>query len=150
MFMDDSEGIAKRRHKRSEFAFPIEFKILSHHNERYSFSGSLENVSESGAGIVFEDRYGRANVDDIKGSKIKLSIVMPSGERVTLISIARRVRKDTPRPFFIKVGIEFEDIEEWQLNAIKNLIQVGKKDHSMIWNLWEQYERHITARKVNR
>jgi len=141
--MDDAEGIANRRHERSEFAYAIEFKILSLKNEQYSFHGYIKNVSVSGAGIVFEDRYGRANVDDIKGSKIKLTIVMPSGERVTLISIARRVRKDAPQPFFIQVGIEFEDIEEWQLNAIKKLMRDKKKDHSMMWNLWEQYERHL-------
>lgn len=141
--MDDSDGIDKRRHERSEFAYVIEFKILSNHNEHYSFRGYIENVSESGAGIVFEDRYGRANVDDIKGSKMKLSIVMPSGEKVTLISIARWVRKDVPQPFFIQVGIQFENIEEWQMDAIKKLVRVKNKDHNMMWNLWEQYERHL-------
>ena len=141
--MDDAEGIDKRRHERSEFAYAIEFKILSHNNEHYSFSGYIENVSESGAGIFFEDRYGRANVDDIKGSKMKLSIVMPSGEKVTLISIARWVRKDVPEPFFIQVGIQFENIEQWQMDAITNLVGVKNKDHNMMWNLWEQYQRHL-------
>jgi len=141
--MDDSKGIANRQHERSEFAYAVEFNILSHKNPQYSFHGYIKNVSESGAGIVFEERYGRVNVNDIKGSKIKLIIAMPSGERVTLMTIARRVRKDAPKPYFIQVGIEFEDMEEWQLNAIKNLIREKKKDHSMIWNLWEQYERHL-------
>jgi len=143
MCMDDAEGIDNRRHERSEFAYVIECKILSHHNERYSFRGYIENVSDSGAGIVFEDRYGRANMDDIKGSKIKLSIVMPGGEKVTLISKARWVRKDVPQPFFIQVGIEFENIEKWQMDAVKNLVLVKNKDHNMMWNLWEQYERHL-------
>lgn len=141
--MDDSAGIDKRRHERSELAYVIELKILSQQNDQYSFRGYIENVSESGAGIVFEDRYGRANFGGIKGSKIKLSIVMPNGETVTLISIARWVRKDSPQSFFIQVGIEFENIEEWQLDAIKNLVLVKNKDHNMMWNLWEQYERHL-------
>jgi c-di-GMP-binding flagellar brake protein YcgR len=140
--MDDSEGIYKRRHKRTEFTYAIEFKILSRDTERYSFSGYIENVSDSGAGIVFEDRYGRAHMHDIKGSKIKLSIVMPDGEKVTLISTARWVRKDAHRPFFIQIGIEFENIEQWQMEEVKKLVLVEKKDHSMMWNLWEQYERN--------
>jgi hypothetical protein len=141
--MDDSKGIDNRRHERSEFSYAIEFKILSHLNEHYFFSGYIENLSESGAGIIFEDRYGRVNGDDMKGSKMKLSIAMPSGEKVTLIAIVRWVRKDVPQPFFIQVGIQFENIEEWQMEAMKKLVRVKNKDHNMMWNLWEQYERHL-------
>lgn len=141
--MNDSDGIDKRRHERSELSYVIEFKILSQNIEHYTFRGYIENVSESGAGIVFEDRYGRANVYTIKGSKIKLSFSLPSGEKITLISTVRWFRGDEPQPFFIRVGIKFENIEQWQLDAVKKLIWVSNKDHNMMWTLWEQYEKNL-------
>jgi len=142
IFMDDSEGIDKRRHKRSEIAYVIELKLLGDKKDQYTFRGYIEDVSDSGARIVFEDRYGRVTVEDITGSKIKLSITMPDGDRMALISTSRWARKDMPERFHIQVGIEFENIEQWQLDAIQNLVQTKNKDHSMMWNLWEHYERH--------
>ena len=139
--MNNADGIDKRRHERSELAYVIELKLLASAKEQYSFRGYIEDVSDSGARIVFEDRYGRINADDLKGSKIKLSITMPNGEKVALISTGRWAEKDIPEHFHVRVGIEFENIEQWQLDAIRNLVQTKNKDHSMMWNLWEQYER---------
>jgi hypothetical protein len=141
--MTESGDISDRRHERSEFAYPIEFKILSQRYEQRSFNGYIENVSESGSGILFEDRYGRVNAEELKGTKVKLSIVMPSGEKVVFITLIRWVRKDSPQPFFIQLGIEFEHIEDWQLEAIQKLVRVKNKDHNMMWNLWEQYEKQL-------
>jgi hypothetical protein len=141
--MTESEGIAGRKHERSEFAYPIEFKILSRENEHRTINGYIENVSESGSGILFEDKYGRTRLEGLQASRIKLIVVMPNGEKVVFNSRICWVRKDSPQPFFVQLGIEFEDIRDWQLEAIQKLVRVKNKDRNMMWNLWEQYEKQL-------
>lgn len=141
--MRDASLAEKRKDVRSSFAYPIEIKILTHHSDSPSIHGYMENVSLSGLGILFEDRYGRVKTDDLKRSKVKITIIMPHGEKVVVVCTIRWVRKDAPQPFFVQLGIQFDDIEDWQLEAIKKLINIKNKDHNMMWNLWEQYERHL-------
>ena len=143
MCMNDSEGIEGRKHERSEFAYPIEFKILSRENEDRMINGYIENVSERGSGLIFEDKYGRTSVEELKASRLKLMIVMPSGEKVAFNSKICWVKENSPQPFFIQLGIKFEDILEWQMEAIQKLVRVKNKDHNMMWNLWEQYEKQL-------
>ena len=44
------------------------------------------------------------------------------------------------------MGVEFEKPEEWQLDAVKKLIRLKKKDHNMMWSLWEQFEKNLNVR----
>jgi len=146
--MRDSALAENRKDARSNFAYPVEIKILSQHSDTHSsntpsINGYLENVSISGLGILFEDRYGRVSTEGLNGSKVKITIVMPHGEKIVVVCIIRWVRKDAPEPFFIQLGIQFDNIEDWQLEAIKKLINIKNKDQNMMWNLWEQYEKHL-------
>jgi len=144
--MNGSPIIDQRRHKRAIFAYPVELKILFKSGDLLNFSGYMENVSEGGAGLIFEDRYGRIDLGQLSKAKIKLSFVMPHGEKVTIISSPRWMRKDVPERFYIKMGVEFENPAEWQLNAVKKLIKLKKKDHNMMWSLWEQFEKNLNVR----
>jgi hypothetical protein len=141
--MNDSSFFDQRRHERSSFAYPVEIKILHQGDEMVTFSGYMENISVSGAGIYFEDRYGRVNIRELHESKVKISITMPNGEKIVLISNPRWIRKDVPQRLYIQAGLEFEHVEPWQLDAIKNLIRLKNKDHNMMWNLWESYENQL-------
>lgn len=141
--MDDSSHLDQRRHERSSFAYPVDFKILSHQMESVYYNGYIENVSVSGAGILFEDKYGKVNLNELKNSKVKMSIIMPDGEKVALISGVRWISKDPAQKFIIRIGLQFENVEDWQLVAVKKLIRLKNKDHNMMWNLWENYERQL-------
>ncbi len=133
----------KRKDARSSFAYPIEIKILSQYSDSPTINGYMENVSVSGIGILFEDKYGRVSKEGLNESKVKVTIVMPHGEKVVVVCNTRWVRKDAPQPFFFQLGIQFDNIEDWQLEAIKKLINIKNKDQNMMWNLWEQYEKHL-------
>ena len=69
---------------------------------------------------------------------------MPQGNDVELISFIRWIKKDIYENMIVKVGIEFESLEEWQLKTIRRLISLKNKDQNMMWNLFENYEKNIS------
>jgi hypothetical protein len=139
--MEDKGVSDRRKYPRSVFTYPVELKIFSQRNGYSSFSGYLDNISISGACIKIEDRYGRINLKELLDSRAKVAIYMPQGEKVMFFSSVRWVKKDNTQRFIIKIGIEFENIENWQLEAIEKLITLKNKDKGMMWTLWEHYEK---------
>ena len=133
----------RRRHERNEFIYPLELKIFSSLLTNTSFNGYIEDISASGAGIKFEDRYGRVLIDGLGGAGIKLIIRMPHGDDIALLSIIRWIKRDINQKMIVKVGIEFQTLEDWQLHAVKQLISLKNKDQNMMWNLFENYENNI-------
>jgi hypothetical protein len=53
-----------RRHLRTVFTYPVEFKVLSQKAESMSFVGYLKDISLDGAGLEIEDQYGRFNTSE--------------------------------------------------------------------------------------
>lgn len=141
--MVDSHHIDQRKHQRSDFAYPVEIKIFSIRNKATEFDAYIKNISKGGACIQFEDKYGRVDFEELADAKIKITLFMPHGEKVILLSVVRRSEKDVPEQFFIKLGLQFENVEEWQMEAIKKLISLENKDQNMMWNLWEHFERQL-------
>jgi hypothetical protein len=138
---DDVEDDVKDRRKylRSEFTYPAEFKVFYQNLEHISFNGYLKDVSISGACLQLDDKYGRFNIKDTTNVKIKISFSVPNEDKVSIFAIIRWITKIDPRTFSVKIGIEFKDMEGWQLDIIEKLIGMKNKDHNMMWNLWEQY-----------
>ncbi|MEN8263142.1 MAG: PilZ domain-containing protein [Nitrospirota bacterium] len=141
--MDNSDYIDRRKSDRSEFAYPVEIMFLSEIEDSTLFHGYIENISIGGSCIQFEDRYGRLSQANLSDTKVKLFLFMPEGEKVAVLSRVKRIQRNTPKQFFIEIGIEFENLEEWQEKAMKKLAASKKKDQNIMWNLWKQYEKKV-------
>jgi len=133
----------QRRAERTGFTYPLELKIFSSQLTNSSFSGYIEDISLSGAGINFEDRYGRVEIDGLKGKGAKLLVSMPHGDDIALLSTIMWIGRDMNEKMIVKVGIEFQRLEDWQLKTVKQLISLKNKDQNMMWNLFENYEKNI-------
>jgi hypothetical protein len=127
--------------KRTNVAYPVEFKLFSSQNDCTSFSGLVQNMSVDGACIQFEDRYGRLDLDELPGSKVKITISIPQGEKATIHSVIQWISRDISQSFLIRTGIEFVNLEDWQLKAVEKLIGLKNQDRNMMWSLLEQYEK---------
>lgn len=141
--MDNSDFIEKRKSERSEFAYPVEIMFLSKILDNTLFHGYIENISMGGSCIQFEDRYGRLSSTKLSDAKVKLFLFMPEGEKVAVLSRVKRIQMNTPKQFSIEIGVEFENLEDWQERAIERLAASKKKDQNMMWNLWEQFEKKV-------
>jgi len=141
--MNNTPSYDQRRHERIRFAYPVEIKILSPHIEQAIYEGYFDDVSIKGACLQFEDKFGRVMVGELTESKMRVSIKMPDGEKIIIISKVRWVKKDIPQKLHFTIGVEFENIEDWQLAAVKKLVSIKDKDHNMMWSLWDNYQKQI-------
>ena len=136
-----NEGfINKRKHLRSTFTYPVELKLFSQKADGIFFSGYLDNISQGGAGFNIDDKYGRIDINGIKNAKIKLTLNIPRENRINIfayIQWAKKIKGTSE----IKMGIAFKDMSYNELTIIEKLIGLKSKDHNMLWNLWEQYEK---------
>ncbi|MBI4848729.1 MAG: PilZ domain-containing protein [Nitrospirae bacterium] len=137
----DDDLADRRKFPRAVFTYPVEFKLFSQSAEHVSYTGYLKDISLSGACLQFEDKYGRLSLKELNKAKIKISFSIPHGGKASILALIRWIRKIDPRTFSIKMGIEFQDVENWQMESIEKLIGMRNKDHNMMWNLWEQYEK---------
>ncbi|MFO8240266.1 MAG: PilZ domain-containing protein [Dissulfuribacterales bacterium] len=133
---DEQLAEERRQHPRAIFAYPVEFKIFC--GNPVTFDGFLEDISRSGACLTFKDKYGRLNFDKVGNSQLRLSLSMPEGNNVIILAQIKWFKK-IPKTVSYKIGIEFQYVENWQLEVIENLIGMKNKDHNMMWNLWKQY-----------
>jgi len=129
----------RRQHPRSVFTYPVDFKVLSPKSDDISFTGYLKDISLGGAGLQFEDRYGRFNLSKAENAKLKLTLSIPRQDKVIIFAHVRWI-KNVKQNFQIKMGISFENLEYAEHAAIEKLIGLKSKDHNMMWNLWEQYD----------
>jgi len=136
---NDDDVTERRKYPRSEFTYPVEFKVFSQNFDHMPFNGYLKDISIGGACLQFDDRYGRFNIKDAENVKLKISFSIPTEDKISIFAQIRRIKKIDPKSFSITMGIEFNDLEGWQLDSIEKLIGMRNKDHNMMWNLWEQY-----------
>jgi c-di-GMP-binding flagellar brake protein YcgR len=141
--MENDDLSERRRFDRSDFAYPVEIKFLSGTMDNTIFNGYIENISLGGACVQFEDRYGRVDPVELSDTKMKLIIHMPEGEKIAVLSSAKRVRINTPKQFFVEIGIEFESLEDLQEKAFSKLMTSKKKDQNMMWSLWGQFDKKV-------
>jgi hypothetical protein len=147
-----------RRQPRSVFIYPVEFELSPSETEPAFFNGQgyLKDISSGGAGLQFEDKYGRFilgeeekvefrdkygrfNITAEAKVVVRILLNVQRGEKVTLLSHIQWIKKDE-KTFHIKMGLEFSELESCKLEAVEKLMGLKGKDHNMIWTLWEQYK----------
>jgi hypothetical protein len=141
----------RRKHLRSVFTYPVEFKLFSQKAEGISFDGLkaynghsgigyLKDISLGGAGLEIEDEYGRFNVDQADRGRVKLTLSVPREDKIIIFAHIQWAKKveGTSR---IKMGVSFKDLDYRDLTVIEKLIGLRNKDHNMMWNLWERYNQ---------
>jgi hypothetical protein len=132
----------RRRHPRSIFTYPVEFKLFLQKTEGISFVGQfvgyLMDISLGGAGLKIEDPYGRVDINGIVNGRVRLTLSVPRENKINIFAHVQWITKTegTPR---VKLGISFKDLDYKDLTVIEKLIGLKSKDHNMMWNLWEQY-----------
>ncbi|RJQ18078.1 MAG: PilZ domain-containing protein [Nitrospiraceae bacterium] len=135
-----SDDTRKNCH-RSVFTYPVKFKVFRKTSGHSSFNGYLRDISIDGASLEFEDKYGRFSLKEANKSSIKISFSIPHEGKVNIFARIKWVKKSGSNGNCLSIGIEFKDMESWQLDTIEKLIGMKNKDHNMMWNLWEQYEK---------
>ncbi len=135
----DLEEPENRRYSRHQFAYPVKFDLFAPALASRSFSGVLYNISIGGACIQFEDKYGRIDPNSLNGSRVKVAIGIPEEEKVYLSAKIHWIRRASEKGFTFLMGIEYKDIEDWQLEHIERFIHLKNKDQKMLWNLWENH-----------
>jgi hypothetical protein len=130
----------QRRHLRTVFAYPVEFKLVSPKTEGLTFAGNLKDISLGGAALEIEDRYGRFNMNEAQNGRGVLSLSIPREGKMRVFALIQWVKKEEGATH-IKLGISFKDLDYNDLTVIEKLIGLKGKDHNMLWNLWEQYSR---------
>jgi hypothetical protein len=130
--------IDRRRHLRSVFTYPVEFRLLSQKAEGASFVEHLKNISLAGAALQIEDPYGRFNMNEAENGKVALTLRIPHEDRTKVFARIQWVKKEESTSQ-IRMGISFKDLDYKDLTVIEKLIGMKGKDHNMLWNLWEQY-----------
>lgn len=134
------ESHPKRRHRRIKFVYPVEFKVLSPGFESRSFVGLFSTISMAGAGFHFKDKYGLVDPEKTIGARIKLDINVLQEDQIFLFARVRSVKRDdSKQDLTILIGVEFEELLDWQLEKLERIISLRDKDRKMMWNLWEHY-----------
>jgi len=123
----------KRGHTRLILSYPSELTLFSPILLDKSFIGYIKNLSTKGACIQLEDKYNRFDIIEQRDSWIELEINVPPGERISLNSQISWIRKDDPQHCFsILIGLEFKELNEWQLEQIDSLAKTSKINNPMI------------------
>jgi hypothetical protein len=130
----------QRKYTRLELSYPLKLTLFSPYHMDKSFIGCFKNVSTKGACIQLEDRYNRFAVIEKRESRIELTIDVPQGEQISLNTRICWIKKDSlQKDLSVLIGLEFEGIKEKQLEQIKRLSGIKKKDHQMLNDLFDHY-----------
>jgi len=128
----------RREHLRSIFTYPVEFKVFT--QNPVVLKGILRDISMGGSCLEFEDPYKRVILKDAANSSVKLTLSIPGSEKIFILAKIRWIR-NVNNTSTVKIGISFNDLPAEQENAISQLIGMKNKDHNMMWNLWEEYQK---------
>jgi hypothetical protein len=155
-------GKNKRSQTRSIFICPVVFELFSIRKEPsfYNGFGYLRDIALSGAGLQFEDKYGRFIIDEREDGEIlykdkygrfefseeekvniNLSLNFSQGEKAALFANVCWIKK-LENSFQVRMGVEFVDLEPGQSATLKKLVGYKNKDLYTLWTLWEQYQNH--------
>jgi len=132
--------VERRRHPRSVFTYPAEFKVLSGKTKGTTYAGNLRDISLGGAALSIGDPYHRFNIDEAQNGTILLTLTIPRTERSNIYADIQWVKRKEGT-LDIEMGITFKDLDYGDSIVIEKLIGLKNKDHNMMWNLWEQYYR---------
>lgn len=135
-------GFTFRRHNRTEFTYPLAFKLFSQDFGDHWIEGNLKDISMGGACIRIEDPYGRLRSKQVLDLRMKLKLSEASGEQLLLLAVVRWMRNHkTEKGVVTLIGVEFDGLLEWQEERLQHLIKLRGKDHKMLWSLWDNFVR---------
>jgi c-di-GMP-binding flagellar brake protein YcgR len=99
----------------------------------------------NGATIQGKDKYGLVDTTTINArAKIELDIFQQ--EKVFLFARVRSViEADPDHDFTYLIGVEFEELEEWQEEIIIRIFNMRDKEHKMIWNLLDRNQEEVPS-----
>ncbi len=126
-------------------SYPLELTLFSPNLLEKSFIGYIKNLSTEGACIQLEDKYNRFDIIEQRDARIELEIDVPQGERISLNTRICWIKKDAAQPCFsILIGLEFNELNEWQLEQIDRLARIRKIDNRMIHDLYDHHMKQIS------
>lgn len=129
--------VNKRRHLRSTFTYPVEFKIFT--QNPLALKGVLRDISRGGSCLEFDDPYRRVIFQEALQATLKLTLSVPGFEKKFVLAKIQWIR-NVEESFMVKLGIEFKEVTMDQIELIEKLVGMRNKDHNMLWNLWEEYQ----------
>lgn len=135
----DTPGTDRRRHPRSDLYHPIRFRLLSRDSRMPPIDGHLKDVSLGGARIGLDNRHGHLSRSALKGARTKLQITLAGDEPLQLISVVSWVKLGGSADE-VEIGLEFSEMEAWQLEKIRLFLSLRHTDQTMFWNMWDSYQ----------
>lgn len=132
----------KRKYLRSELPTMVTLKIFSKDGSSKKITtlkGILDDLSPGGVSIELAESYQGIADDQLNNQLVKVGISFPNAPKTPYILgsvrwVKSRVAKGSS---FLKVGIQFEDITEDNLRAIKEFLGLGVGDQNLLRNLWD-------------
>ena len=136
---DDDE---KRRHVRAELPTMVTMKVFSREGREkkaITLKGIIDDLSIGGVSVEVDERYMPIDVDQLVEQIVKMEIHFPKNKKNPYILgsirwIKREVAKGSS---VLQLGIQFVDITEENLKALKNFLELGSGDQNLLWNLWD-------------
>lgn len=105
------------------------------------FRAEIFDLSRQGAGLRVDAHHGALHCEELKGRFMRIQMAMPGFQRaLTVMGEIRWCRpgigKETGS---VRMGVQFFDPPAELLDAVGEMLAVGKGDQQLLWNLWETY-----------
>jgi c-di-GMP-binding flagellar brake protein YcgR len=137
--MSDSPA-DRRKFRRADVSHPIRFKLFARDVTLPPTAGYLRDMSLGGARIGLDDPYGHLAGKTLKGLRAKLEITLPGSDTMHLVCTVCWVRRSArSRDAETELGLEFEAMEDWQLQKITAFVTMRHTDRTMFWNVWDSF-----------
>lgn len=131
----------RRKHRRSDLYHPIRFKLFSRDHVAPTFDGYLKDISLGGARIGLDDPYGQVNRKALEGVRTKLHVTLPENEHLHLLCVVCWVKaRGQAKGAEVELGLQFVQMESWQLEKIQLFMALRHTDYTMFWNMWDTYQ----------
>ena len=117
---------------------PIRFKLFARDVKLPPTVGCVKDMSLGGARVRIEDPFGQMQVTALRGHRAKLEITMPDGETLHVVCVVTWVRRPTRgRQDDVELGVQFELLEDKQLQKIAAFLDMRHTDRTMLWSMWD-------------
>ena len=102
----------------------------------------IKDLSLSGACIEIDERYTPVDIDQLAKQIVKLEIRFPESTNTPYIlgSVRWFKREIKKGRYILQLGIQFVEIAEDNLRALKEFIGLGIGDQNLLWDLWESID----------
>lgn len=129
--------VERRRHARSALTYPVECKLFL--QTPLILKGFLRDISLSGSCLEFDDPFRRIIPEEALKAPLKLSLAVPGIDKMSVLGKVRWIKK-LEDSTAVRMGIELTEVSMYQVDLISKLLGLRNRDHSMLWNLWEEYQ----------